>query len=370
VQIRRRSHSDQLRGIRRPHQNNLQARRQPHQDGLVLVLVLVFALLLVSSIATFTRRAVVDASIVQHRDASARAEALAQAGVQLGTMLLLEDRLREHSANFRIDTLQDIWARAETTELREEDGALLRLQIRDSGAFLNINSLFSQNEENAARSAFFLEAFLKKVIEEIPGPPEEKNYDSHELAQNLTDYIDADEVSQRGELEDDYYQQQDPPYRAANRALLSVAELGMVKGFDRPLVEAIEPYVTVFPYAGGAGVNPNTAPPHVLALLYGQDALDAGLSRLANEALVREVLEHRKKDEILCEEAFVDETRGIACIGIGEIIPGQIFPPPTFTGDVFHITAQAEVGEMRRSIEAVVDRSNPTEPTLLSWRVR
>ena len=39
-----------------------------------------------------------------------------------------------------------------------------------------------------------------------------------------------------------------------------------MKGFDRPLVDALRPYVTVFPLAGG-GVNPNTAPTWVLAAL-------------------------------------------------------------------------------------------------------
>jgi hypothetical protein len=36
---------------------------------------------------------------------------------------------------------------------------------------------------------------------------------------------------------------------------------------------------------------------------------------------------------------------------------------------VFTIRAEAKVGEVRRTIEAVVDRSKPSQPQLLAWRV-
>jgi len=51
-------------------------------------------------------------------------------------------------------------------------------------------------------------------------------------------------------------------------------------------------------------------------------------------------------------------------------VTNAIFPLPTFTSEIFVVTAEARVGEIRRSVEAVVDRSEPTEPRLLSWRVR
>ena len=44
-----------------------------------------------------------------------------------------------------------------------------------------------------------LEQLLDRVIQEMPGRPEEKLYDSEELAQSLIDYVDADEETVRGE---------------------------------------------------------------------------------------------------------------------------------------------------------------------------
>jgi type II secretory pathway component PulK len=54
--------------------------------------VLFFALLLTSSVATFTHRATIDAMISRNRESSARAEALARGGVRVATALILEDR--------------------------------------------------------------------------------------------------------------------------------------------------------------------------------------------------------------------------------------------------------------------------------------
>ena len=34
------------------------------------------------------------------------------------------------------------------------------------------------------------------------------------------------------------------------------------------------------------------------------------------------------------------------------------------------VRAEARYGQVRRTVEAVIDRSNPAEPLVLSWRVR
>src|SRR5207245_1094048 len=65
------------------------------RSGVVLVVVLFFVLLLASTVATFTRIALIDHMIVRNRDARARADALARGGIRLATALLLEDKLGE-----------------------------------------------------------------------------------------------------------------------------------------------------------------------------------------------------------------------------------------------------------------------------------
>ena len=72
-----------------------------------------------------------------------------------------------------------------------------------------------------------------------------------------------------------------------------------MEGFDARLVDALRPYVTVYPYAGGGGINPNTAPPHVLSLLFFDDEVEL---RLADEDTVRSILAIRKEGGFVCGE--------------------------------------------------------------------
>jgi type II secretory pathway component PulK len=337
------------------------AQRARRQRGIVLVVVLVFVLLLTGAIATFLRRATVDAMTARHRDESAEAESLARGGVRLAIALLLEDRLGELAAGFRSETLLDVWSRASAVEVPAAEGASLRLRITDAGSRLNLNALLEKGAPRKNAELYLVE-LLKKVIADMPGRPEAKRYEPEDLARNLLDYMDEDETGQKGGRENDYYESQKPPYAAPNRALLSLGELRMVEGFDGPLVDALSSYVTVYPYAKADGINPNTAPLHVLGLLFhgvGQDF------ELANEEAVRKLLKAREGGEVLC----ADDAQNPACSPLSAALEGEIFPPPTFKTDVFTVVAEARVGQVRRSIEAVVDRSKPDNPLLLSWQV-
>ncbi len=343
--------------------------RRQREAGVVLVVILVFALLLSSTVATFLRKATIDAMIARNRDAAAQAEALARGGVQLAWALLLADQLADAEAEAAgtpaMATGQDVWARMSGIDLPAPGGGSLRLFIEDVGTKLNLNAVFQFDESGNphANAIPLLEALLEKVIDELPVPPGEKLYDIPEMAASLVDWVDADPLRQRGGAEDDYYQSQNPPYRAANQPFLSLDELRLVEGFDKKLVEGLRPYLTVYPFSGATGINPNTAPPHVLSLLFFDDGVDLALAR---DDTVRQILEARQEDEaILCPE----DQSGEGCTPIGEIVRNEIYPPPGFRADVFHVTAKARVGEVRRRVEAVLDRSAAPEQLLLSWRV-
>jgi general secretion pathway protein K len=337
------------------------------ERGVVLLVVLLFALLLVSSIATFVRRSVVDSMISRNRESQASAEALARGGVRLAEALLADDRMRDVTGggNERLDTLQERWAQIGNTEIAA-GGGTLRLHIEDTSARLNLNALFApvSGGGTSERTELFLHALLEKVIEEISADATQEVYDVRELTANLMDWIDEDELRQSGGLEDEPYQAHDPPYRAANRALLSVDELRLVEGFDGPLVEALRPYVTVYPFAGGAGLNLNTAPAHVLSLLFYDDGVD---SRLAKEDLVGRILKLRSEGRTVCQGQSGED-----CTPISELVTNAntIHPPPTYHSEVFLVVAEARVGDVQRTVEAVIDRTEPTQPALLSWQVR
>lgn len=330
--------------------------------GMALLTVMFFILLAVSGIATFLRRATLDAMLVRNRDFAARSEALARGGIRLATALLLQDRFDESEIDFRAETRHDLWARVGATTLTLADGGELQLHIEDAGARLNLNSLVENGTIRHELAEGFLTELLDRVIQEIPGSDEEQSYDAEELARNLLDYLDEDDVRITGGLEDDYYQRQEPAYRAANRPLLSVDELALVEGFGPSLVEALRPYVSVYPLTGADGINPNTAAPWVLALLYHGTTSDY---RLADGDTVRDILELREAGDTLCESS-----EGSQCVFIGDAIEGEIFPPPTFQTDVFRVEAIARYGDAQRTVTAWIDRSDPAEPRWLAWELR
>lgn len=342
--------------------------RRTRESGVVLPMVLFFSLLLVSSVATFTRRSVVDSMIASNRDAGARAEALARGGVRLAEALILEDLALEADEE-TVHTLSN--SQRGPIAIDDGRGGLLTLRIEDASSRLNVNALFAYADDSGVdeRSRFFLKAILELVIEEMDIPPGEKAlYDPDELAANLIDWADADDIRLQGGPENAYYQEQDPPYQANNHALLSLDELRLVEGFDGPLVDALRPYLSVHPYtiAGetGGGINLNTAPPHVLKLLFYDDGL--GDLILAKEDVIRQILDLREEGGVLCGDQG-DE----GCTPISEIVgPNPVYPPPTFSASVFRVQAQAQIGEVRRTVEAVIDRSQLPEPRRLSWRVR
>lgn len=341
---------------------SLKARRE---SGIVLVVVLVFALLLASTVATFLRRATVDTLIARNRESAARAEAIARGGIRLATVLLLEDKLTD-TGEAAFDTHDELWAQIGAADIPIDDISSLRLRIQDAGDKLNLNAVlrFSETGEGDANALPFLEEFFEKVIEEMPILPAERAlYDVSELAASLVDYADPDDSPLPGGAEDDAYQRRNPPQRPANRPLLSLDELRVVEGFDAKLVDALRPYITVYPFAGTRGINPNTAPPHVLALIFFNDGVDF---TLADEDVVRQILEVRQDEGILCSGQS-DER----CTPMSEIVTNSsaIYPPLSYRSDVFTARAEATVAGVRRTIEAVLDRKVGGEPLLLSWRV-
>jgi len=339
------------------------ALRPKRREGIVLVMVLFFVLLLAAAIASFLRRVAMDAGVASHRDRARQAEALARGGVRLGETLLLEDLRRLGAQQDVPDSQQSLWARVRDLDLDDDPDVELRLEIEDAAARINLNGLLAQGEVDEDGRAF-LQQLLAGVIAIMPGKPEDHDYDPVALAENLADWLDTDEVGGDGSPEGDAYAKRTLPTRPANQPLLSVDELRLVDGFDGALVDALRPFVGVYPLVGGGGINLNTAEPWVLAqLLRGSDV--SGLRPLEEED-VRRIVETRDEGPI-CG----GEPQAGGCTPLTELFEGEtIAPPPTGHSTVFTIRAIARVVDVERRVEAVVDRSDPSALVRLAWTVR
>lgn len=350
-----------------------------NERGVVLPLVLIIGLLLSAAVFTFVRRSTMDAMIIQNRETSAALESLARGGAQIGMAIVLQDRLAKDLAQGSAKgspgtTLDDLWARVGGSQLETDWGATLRLDIIDAGARLNLNSLVPIGREGAEAkpdesAENFVAEFLERVITEQELENSEKTYDYRELAQNLLDYIDSDDTRLgAGGDENDWYLSQNPPIRPANGPMTSVEELGMVQGFDQNLVDALRPYLTVYPLLGATGINMNTAPPHVLGLIYyGPNER----RRLADETQVGDIMRARENGQVVCTRDEVPD-RSI-CVSLGEVglSEGSIFPeePMPMHSRVFTVRSEASMDEVRRVVEVNIDVSDRAEPFLLSWRI-
>ncbi len=384
------------------------------ESGVVLALVMILGLVLSVAVMAFSRRAIMDTMIVRNRDKVSQAEALARSGVEIAKAVLVEQIWRKidtisgrgEGVEIAGNTLYDLWAQIGDYEITTPDGAILRINIYDNGSRLNLNSLVAYGtkpprnqgekrpestetpaDENSLEghsgdklehdperegkpipdAEEYLVDFLDRVIENMDVSSAEKEYDTRELAQNLLDYIDADYVGIDGGDEEDYYQSQDPPYYPADRPMLSVYELGLVEGFDSILVEALQPYVTVYPLVRGGGINVNTAPPHVLGSVYHGTG---GSKRLLDEDDVSQILGAREEGKIFCHKTETDPDR---CITFEQAdVEGGIYPPvvlPSVT-PVYTILSEVILGDVERSVEAVINMSKPGEPRLLFWRMQ
>ena len=203
-----------------------------------------------------------------------QARAVLLAGADWARAVLSDDR-RLGS----VDHLGEPWA-LRLPPLPVENGELVG-QIEDQQGAFNLNNLVTQGKINVAQLAH-----LRNLLATL-GLPDQ-------LADALADWIDEDGQPQpRDGAEDAYYLALDPPYVAANRPLIDVAELALVRGFDDNVRARLRPYVTALP--GLAAVNVNTAPAEVIAAVI--DGLDLSGAQLL--VAQRDRAYYRSSDDFL-----------------------------------------------------------------------
>jgi general secretion pathway protein K len=181
----------------------------------------------------------------------AQAQLLIQAGLDWARAVLSDDRRASN-----VDHLGEPWA-LRLPPIPVENGSLAG-HIEDQQGKFNLNNLLKDGKVNLAQLAHF-----RRLLSILDLPPA--------LAGALADWIDADSEPQPQDgAEDAYYGSLQTPYLAANRPLIDVAELALVRGFDDNVRARLRPFVTALPRI--TAVNVNTASPEVLvAVVEGLD---------------------------------------------------------------------------------------------------
>ncbi len=263
----------------------------------------------------------------------AQAERLRQGALEFAAVILERDGRNSQTSG--VDHLGEDWARA-IPPLPVEGGAVL-ISITDAQARFNLNNL-SQAPQTApgksqpsppsgAKSNQSGEPLFRRLLELNGLDPS--------LADTLMDWLDGDANARATGAEDLDYLNHDPPYRAANRPLMSVDELRLIKGYTDEIVEKLRPYVVALPVPS-IPVNVNTASAMIIAALTNSELSQA-------EQIVR-----------------LRETRPFKSPSEFTVLLG---PNPPFTGGwaitsgYFIVDVQTRIGRTQQHTEALIERS-------------
>lgn len=333
--------------------------RDQRDEGVVLLLVLVVILLTTFSVTAFGIQTTLEVKSARHRVMRVRAQMLAQSGVSLALRALMEDlNGTEGEPTATAETERDVWALIGREPIGVPGGGNLRLTVRDGGSRIKLNGLLDQNGKPYSQSRDFLVTALERVIDDMPGRSEEKLYDREEIADAILDWLDADDTSRLGDPEGRHHGGLEEDAKPLDRPIFSLGELASVPGVDAPLLEALSHYFTalpLFPPIETTGINPNTAPPHLLALIYsGGGAEQKRLLGDRPDAIVR-VLRLRGEGRVFCE-ADREGCEGFAAeiLSLGD----SVFPPLQYQSNVFTIESEGRFGESRARVVTVVDRGD------------
>jgi len=172
--------------------------------------------------------------------------------------------LRRDMAESKYDALDEAWATA--LPPIPVEGGFVNGRVEDLQGRFNVNNLVAENGEVDAEQL----EYYKRLLEALSLEPA--------LAPALVDWIDKDiNATFPDGAEDDEYLLADIPYRAANRPLVDVSELRLVKGYTPEVLAVLTPNITALPAA--TKLNINTATAAVLKALH-PDMEDTNVEQL------------------------------------------------------------------------------------------
>lgn len=289
----------------------------PRPQGIALVTaLLVVALATVAAVAMATRLHV-DVRRTANLVHGEQAYAYALAAESWALVILRRD-----VGDSTHDSLDEDWATA--LPPIPVEGGYVSGRVSDLQGRFNVNNLVDDKGNPSKVNIDYFKRLLS-VLELDP-----------ELAAPLQDWIDADiNATFPGGAEDDTYLLAEPPYRAANRRLVSISELRAVQGYTDEVVRVLGPHVTALPQM--TPINVNTATAEVLLALH-PDMTGPGVEAL---------LADREKTPFDTRNAFLDHTslKGLTIAVDVDVVSSW-----------FRVLTDVNVGIGKAQLESVVQR--------------
>jgi general secretion pathway protein K len=212
---------------------------QRRQDGMALIVVLWLVVLLSVMAAGHSRNVHTDTTLAARQVQSAKARALAEAGINHVILEMLavntDRKLLTDGSLFRV-------------RIGEDD---VTIAIRDASGFVDLN----------AANAELLDAALKACsVGETA---------RRDLVDAILDWRDKDDLTRLHGVEDDDYIAAGVAWSSRDGAFESIDELKYLPGMSQARYDCLAPYVTV--YSGRRGLDMEYAPPAMITALTGEE---------------------------------------------------------------------------------------------------
>ncbi len=289
----------------------------PAQRGVALVTALLVVALAVTAAVAMATRLHVDVRRTGNLLHGEQAYAYALSAENWAYVILRKD-----AKDNKHDAADEDWATA--LPPISVEGGVVSGRITDLQGRFNVNNLVNAAGEPVEGEI----AYFRRLLEILELDPS--------LSSALQDWIDPDiNATFPNGAEDDAYLLLDPPYRAANRPLVSFSELRLVQGFTAEVIAALEPHVTALPVP--TTLNVNTATPQLLL------ALDEQMTAQDVEQLVAE----RER------AAFVDVASFLSHDALAGL---QLAVQPGVASNWFRVLTDVQVGSGQARVVSLLER--------------
>jgi general secretion pathway protein K len=211
------------------------------QQGVALVLVVWVGVLITVIASAFIIERRTDALVIGNSVSMARAEAIADAGVQRAVFEI-----------YRNDSAPEAWKRDGTRYSMDFDGVPVSVEIRDESAKIDINTAS--------------EPLLRGLLVSSGLPDDEAS----RVLDAILDWRDPDDLKRPNGAEEPDYRAAGLNYKPANASFQAIEELQLVLGVRPELYRRIAPSITVF--SRSQGVNAQLATREVLLAIPGATA--------------------------------------------------------------------------------------------------
>ncbi|MGB5679976.1 MAG: type II secretion system minor pseudopilin GspK [Gammaproteobacteria bacterium] len=290
------------------------------QRGVAIITALLIVAIAATVSVTMSTRLQLDVRRTGNMIAGEQAYLYALAAESWSQRILKNDRQKNE-----IDHLGENWA-MDVPPIPVE-GGYIRGRLTDLQSCLNLNALLEDAPDKpVARPR------LERLMTNLGL--------DNALVQAIIDWLDNDlQTTIPDGAEDVYYMNLERPYRTANRPILSISEMRLIRGFDDPRIyETLLPHVCAFGIT--APININTASAEVLR------SLADGIS----PSDVNDIVKQRT------EEAFNTIQEFTSFNELGKIITST--ENLSVDTEYFMLTVESTIGQVRIMTYSIIHRSS------------